>query len=56
MDRFKVTFTDKSIEIHEAKRVVNAYGTVTLKDDDHEEVASWPEDEVEAIQKFDDDV
>ena len=54
MDRFKVTFTDESIEIHEAKRVVNAYGEVKLMDDDHQVVASWDEGEVEAIQKFDD--
>lgn len=54
MDRYRVTFTDKRIEIHEADRIVNAYGEVRLMDDDHEEVASWPEDEVEAIQKFDD--
>ena len=54
MDRLRVTFTDMSIEIHEAKRVVHAYGRVRLMDDDNQEVASWDADEVEAIQKFDD--
>jgi hypothetical protein len=55
LDRFKVTFTDFSIEIYEAKRVVRSYGRVRLMDADHQEVASWDEEEVEAIQKFDDD-
>lgn len=54
MDSLRVTFTDRRVEMYEAARVVHAYGRVRLMDDDNEEVASWDEDEVEAIQKFDD--
>jgi len=55
MARFKVTFRDRSIEIYEADRVVDAYGEVRLMDADDREVASWDESEVHAIQEVDEE-
>ncbi len=55
MDRYKVTFRDRSIEIHEADRILEAYGEVRLMDRDNEEVASWDKEEVRAIQEIDED-
>lgn len=52
MTRYKVIFQDRSIEIHQADRIVNAYGEVRLMDDDHEEVASWDEEEIHSIQEI----
>ena len=51
MERFKVTFRDRRIEMIQADRIVDAYGEVRLLDEDGEEVASWDEEEVHAIQK-----
>lgn len=51
MTRFKVTFRDRTIEIHQADRVVDRHGKVRLLDGDGEEVASWDGDEVHAIQE-----
>lgn len=51
-NRYKVILRDRSIEIHQADRIVNAYGEVRLMDEDHEEVASWDEDEVHSIQEI----
>ncbi|MDP2497803.1 MAG: hypothetical protein Q8W44_07390 [Candidatus Palauibacterales bacterium] len=55
MTRFKVTFRDRSIEIYQADRVVDAYGEVRLMDSDDREVASWDEEEVHAIQEVEDE-
>lgn len=55
MARFKVTFRDRSIELFEADRVVSAHGRVRLMDEDDREVASWDEEEVEAIQEVDEE-
>lgn len=55
MTRYKVTFRDRSIEIHQADRVVNAYGEVRLMDGDDREVASWDEEEVHAVQEVDEE-
>ena len=56
MTTFRVTFRDRSIEMHQADRIVDAYGEVRLLDEDGEEVASWTEEEVEAIQKVDEEL
>lgn len=56
MTTFRVTFRDKSIEMHRADRVVAARGRVELLDGDGEEVASWSEEEVHAIQEVDEDL
>jgi len=55
MARFKVTFRDRSIEIYEADRVVDAHGEVRLLASDDREVASWDEAEVHAIQEVDEE-
>ncbi len=55
MDPYKVTFHDRSIEIHQADRIVEAYSEDRLMDKDPEEVASWDEGEVRAIQEIDED-
>lgn len=55
MARFKVTFRDRSIEIFQADRVVDAYGEVRLLDGEDREVASWDEEEVRAIQEVDEE-
>lgn len=55
MARFKVTFRDRSIEIFRADRVVTAYGEVRLMGADDEEVASWDEEEVRAIQEVEEE-
>lgn len=55
MARYKVTFRDRSIEIFGADRVVEARGEVRLVDADDREVASWPEEEVRAIQEVEEE-
>lgn len=54
MTRFKVTLRDRSLEIHQADRVIDAGGRVRLVDEDGREVAAWEADEVHAIQEVDD--
>lgn len=56
MTTFRVTFRDRSIEMHQADRIVDAHGEVRLLDEDGEEVASWTEEEIEAIQKVDEEL
>lgn len=51
MDSFRVTFRDRSIEMYQADRLVEAYGEVRLLDEDGDEVASWTEEEVHSVQK-----
>lgn len=53
MARYKVTFRDRSIELYEADRVVKSGPDVRLVDADDEEVASFDEEEIHAIQKVD---
>lgn len=56
MTTFRVTFRDRSIEMHQADRMVDAHGEVRLLDEDGEEVASWGAEEVEAIQELDEEL
>ena len=53
MTQFKVTLRDRSIQMVQADRMVDAYGEVRLLDEDGEEVAAWDEEEVRAVQKID---
>lgn len=55
MARYKVTFRDRSIEIHEAERVREARDDVRLVDEEGREVASWDVDEVHAIQEVEEE-
>lgn len=51
MESYKVTFSDRSIEMYRADRMVQAYGEVRLLDQEGGEVASWSEEEIHSIQK-----
>lgn len=55
MTRYKVTFRDRSIEIFQADRIVDAYGEVRLMGSDDREVASWDQEEVHAIQEVEEE-
>ena len=51
MTRFKVIFRDRSIEVHQADRVVTSGNRVRLGDEGGEEVAAWDAGEVDSIQE-----
>lgn len=51
MERFKVTFRDRRIEMVQADRLVEAHGRVRLLDEEGDEVASWSDEEIRSIQK-----
>lgn len=51
MPRFKVIFRDRSIEVHQADRVVTSGDRVRLVDEGGEEVAAWDAAEVDSIQE-----
>lgn len=56
MARYRVTFRDRSIELYEADRVTKSGAEVRLVDADGDEVASFDEEEVHAIQKVDEEL
>ena len=51
MPRFKVIFRDRSIEIHQAERVVASGDRVRLVDGAGEEVAAWDAGVIDSIQE-----